>query len=254
MIRVLLIRHGETEWNKAHRLQGHSDIPLADSGVKQARITGGFVRAQNPQVAHVSTLIRTQQTFAEFGLELTPRIWNELREQNLGRWEGGYAAQIRDSEPEAFEGWRAGTYTPEGGETHQQLLERMTRAFFDIVRGTAEVSPTPSADLSFDVRTAVVVSHGAALRVLLEGLGLIDRHQFIPLTPASATAIDIPLHTGPVSSSLPAGGLDDEYDDAAEARLIRGLSDEQIQQQCRLRIINLSPELLNPAAAETAAL
>uniref|UniRef100_UPI001315153C hypothetical protein n=1 Tax=Nesterenkonia massiliensis TaxID=1232429 RepID=UPI001315153C len=69
-----------------------------------------------------------------------------------------------------------------------------------------------------------------------------------------ATVIDIPLHTGPVSSSLPAGGLDDEYDDAAEARLIRGLSDEQIQQQCRLRVINLSPELLNPAAAETAAL
>ena len=48
MIRILLVRHGETEWNKDHRLQGHSDISLAESGVQQARITGGFVRAPEP--------------------------------------------------------------------------------------------------------------------------------------------------------------------------------------------------------------
>ncbi|WP_152539288.1 histidine phosphatase family protein [Nesterenkonia sp. AN1] len=87
MIRILLVRHGETEWNKAHRLQGHSDIELSDSGALQARTTGAFIRAQQPSQAHVSSLVRTQQTFAEFGLDLTPRIWDELREQNLGEWE-----------------------------------------------------------------------------------------------------------------------------------------------------------------------
>ncbi len=246
MIRILLVRHGETDWNKTHRLQGHSDISLAESGRLQARTTGAFVRAQNPAKAYVSSLVRTQQTFAEFGLELQPQIWDELREQSLGEWEGAFAAEIRDAEPENFEGWRAGSYTPAGGESHADLQARMTRAFSDIVRSTAEIAPTASADLSFEVRTAVVVSHGAALRVLFEGLGLLDRRQFIPLTPAAVTVLDIPLTSGSVSSSLPNAGLDEEHDDDAEARAIRELTDAQIADHARLRLINLSPELQNP--------
>ncbi|WP_120002890.1 histidine phosphatase family protein [Nesterenkonia muleiensis] len=254
MIRIVLIRHGETEWNKDHRLQGRSDIPLADSGIQQARIAGGFVRAQNPQQGYVSSLVRTQQTFAEFGLDIAPTVRPDLAEQNLGEWEGGYAAEIRDDFPDQFEGWRAGSFTPAGGESHQELVTRMRGAFFDIVRHTAEIQPSPSTDLSFEVRTAAVVSHGAALRVLFEGLKLIDRHQFIPLTPAAVTVIDVPLHKGPVSSSLPKSGLDDHTDDDAEAALVRSLTDEQITDRCRLRLINLSPELLNPAAAESVAI
>ena len=254
MIRVLLVRHGETEWNKDHRLQGHSDISLAESGRKQAATTGAFVRTQNPRQAHVSSLVRTQQTFEQFGLDLQPHIWDDLREQNLGEWEGAYAAEIRDGQPEEFQGWRAGTYTPAGGESYEALVSRMKGAFFDIVRATAEAEPTPSSDLSFDLRTTVAVSHGAALRVLFEGLGLIDRAQFIPLTPAAVTVIDIPLHHGPVSSSLPRGGLEDETGEEAERRRIAALTDAEIEDLCRLRLINLSPELLNPAATESAAI
>ncbi|TLP71951.1 histidine phosphatase family protein [Nesterenkonia sphaerica] len=254
MIRIVLVRHGETEWNKAHRLQGRSDIPLAESGTLQAQITGGFVRAQTPQQGYVSSLLRTQQTFTQFGLDLQPSIRPDLAEQDLGEWEGGYAAEIRSRFPEQFEAWRAGTFTPAGGESYQQLVTRMRGAFFDMVRRTADISPSASADLSFDVRTAVAVSHGAALRVLFEGLQLIDRHQFIPLTPAAVSVIDIPLHRGPVSSSLPGGGLQDGHDLDAESALIRSLTDEQITELCRLRLINLSPELLNPASTDTVAI
>lgn len=251
MIRVLLCRHGETEWNKEHRLQGRSDVPLAETGSRQASITGGFVRAQNPRQGHVSSLMRTQQTYEQFGLRLTPRVWDELMEQNLGEWEGAYAAEIRDREPDEFIGWRAGTYTPAGGETMQDLALRMVRAFAAIVRGAAEIDATPSPDLGFPVRTVVVVSHGAALRVLLEHLDLIDRSQSIPLTPASVTVVDVPLTTGPVSSTLPKGGLDDERAAVQESARIAELSDEEIISMSRLRVLNLSPELLNPAAAET---
>lgn len=252
MIRILLVRHGETEWNKDHRLQGRSDIPLAASGAEQARITGGFVRAQNPQQGYVSDLVRTQQTYAEFGLDVAPKVVPDLAEQNLGEWEGWYGLEVRNQFPAEFEGWRAGTFTPKGGETHPALLARMKKAFFGIVRATAEIQPSPSVDLSFSLRTAVAVSHGAALRVLLEGLALIDRHQFIPLTPASVTVIDIPLHRGPLSSTLPQSGLDDEHPDDAEARAIADLTDEEITGLCRLRLINLSPELLHPGADTTA--
>lgn len=245
MIRVLLVRHGETPWNKDHRLQGRSDISLADSGREQATVTGGFVRAQNPRQGHASALVRTQQTYAAFGLDHPPRIWDTLVEQGLGEWEGAYAASVRDAEPEQFAGWRAGAYTPAGGETQQDLSDRMLAAFCEIVRATAETEPTPSPDLSFDVRTTVAVSHGAALRVLLERLQLIDRSQSIPLTPAAVTVVDVPLTTGPVSSSLPHGGLDD--DAARQAQQIAGLTDDEIIGQSRLRVLNLSPELLNPA-------
>lgn len=64
------------------------------------------------------------------------------------------------------------------------------------------------------------------------------------------TVIDIPLHHGPVSSSLPKGGLDD---DAGDQRIAE-LTDAEIEDLCRLRLINLSPELLNPAATETSAI
>lgn len=252
MIRILLVRHGETEWNKDHRLQGHSDIPLAETGTEQARITGGFVRAQNPQQGYVSHLVRTQQTYAEFGLDVAAEVVPELAEQNLGEWEGWYGLDVRTQFPKEFEGWRAGSFTPAGGETHPELLARMKGAFFNIVRATAGIQPTASVDLGFSLRTAVAVSHGAALRVLLEGLGLIDRHHFIPLTPASVTMIDIPLHHGPVSSTLPKSGLEEEHPDDAEARLIAELSDEEIAELCRLRLINLSPELLYPQADSVA--
>ena len=66
------------------------------------------------------------------------------------------------------------------------------------------------------------------------------------------TVIDIPLHTGPVSSTLPKSGLEEEHPDDAEARLIAELSDKQITELCRLRLINLSPELLHPEADSTA--
>lgn len=254
MIRILLVRHGETEWNKEHRLQGHSDIPLAETGSHQARITGSFVRDQNPVQGYVSPLQRTHQTFAEFGLDVAPQVLPDLAEQHLGEWEGWYGAEVREQFPEQFEGWRAGSFTPAGGESHPDLLARMKSAFFSIVRATSQIPPTPSVDLSFDLRTVVAVSHGAAIRVLLEGLGLIDRHQFIPLTPASVTIIDVPLHYGQVASSLPKSGLDDERSAEAEARLIAGLTDHQIAQLCRLRLINLSPELLHPGKTQSVAI
>src|SRR5699024_6244109 len=139
-------------------------------------------------------------------LEITPTVVDDLAEQHLGEWEGWYGLDVRTQFPEEFQGWRAGTFTPAGGETHPQLLARMKRAFFSLRLPTATVQPTASVDISFSLRTAGAVSHGAALRVLLEGLGLIDRHRLIPLTPASVTVIDIPLHYGPVASTLPKSG------------------------------------------------
>ncbi|WP_168198552.1 histidine phosphatase family protein [Nesterenkonia sp. NBAIMH1] len=251
MIRILLVRHGQTDWNNDGRMQGSTDIPLNEQGRAQARMIGGFVRQQNPAQAYVSTLQRTQQTYDEFGIDLLAAARADLVERNLGVWEGQRGKDVRAEAPEQFAAWRRGEFTPENGESHQELTDRITGAFFDIVRRTADAEVTESVDLSFPVRTAVIVSHGASLRVLMQGLGLVQSAQTSPLTNGAVSVLDIPLHAGPVSSTLPHGGFGD---DAETAEVIRGLSDSQIVEQSLLRVFNLSPELLNPAAVEDPAI
>lgn len=246
MIRVLLVRHGETEWNAAGKMQGRTDIPLSEVGMAQARAAAPIIAAQQPRSAHVSTLVRTQQTLEGFGLDLEPTVWDELAEVGFGEWEGRIGADLRRDYAEEFAQARTGEFTPAGGETIAAVTERMRRAFFEIVRGAADIEASGSADLGAEVRTVLVVSHGSALRLLLVSLGLTSMQTWTPLTNASTTIVDIPLQEGPVSSTLPNAGLTDGLDSAAEAELIRGLTDNQIQKAALLRTINLSPELVLP--------
>ncbi|GAA4829818.1 histidine phosphatase family protein [Garicola koreensis] len=244
MIRVILVRHGETEWNVDHRLQGQSPVDLAESGYRQARQSGRYVRAQNPVMGYVTPLERTRQTFDEFGLGFAPEVAADLIEQNLGEWEGMKTARARDEYAELYRSWKKGEGTPPGGEAPHSVLKRTTAAFCHIVRAAAEAQPTPSPDLSFAVRTVVAVSHGTSLKALMEGLGLIDRFSVISLTAAAISVIDVPLHAGPLSSSLPKGGAGISGGTEAEAQIIRSLTDEQIISYAKLRMFNLSPEVL----------
>lgn len=247
MIRVICVRHGETEWNRAHRLQGQSEVALAPSGVEQARAAGLYVRGQNPAAGYVSPLRRTHATFAEFGLGFEPAERPGLIEQNLGDWEGMKTAAAKSDYAELYKAWKKGEGTPPNGEDPAAVVERMRRAFFEIVRGAAELEPTPSADTDYDLRTVVIVSHGTSTKALLEGLGLIDRSHVISLTAAAISVIDVPLHGGPLSSSLPQGGAQIEGGPEAEAEVIRSLTDDQIAEYAKLRMYNLSPEVLAAA-------
>lgn len=244
MIRILLVRHGETEWNKTHRLQGQSSIDLAETGRAQAQAAGRYVRSQNPAQGYVSTLERTAQTYAEFGLDHAPEVMGDLSEQHLGEWEGMKTAQAKDAYPDLYKAWKSGEGTPPGGEAPEALVERMSAAFFRVVRAAADVPATQSADEKYPLRTAVVVSHGTSIKALLEALGLIDRTRVISVTAGAVSVIDVPLHGGPLSSSLPNGGLDESLSAGQEAEAIRALTDEQIRDYAKLRMFNLSPEVL----------
>ena len=248
MIRILLVRHGETDWNKTHRLQGQSAIDLAESGRVQAVAAGRYVRAQHPTRGYVSPLARTAQTFAAFGLDFEPEALTGLAEQHLGDWEGMRTADAKSRYPELYKAWKTGEGTPPGGEAPEVLVDRMKQAFFHVVRAAAESPATESVDLGHPVRTAVVVSHGTSLKALMEALGLIDRSRVISLTAGAISVIDVPLHGGPLSSSLPQGGLDATLSADQEAQRIRVLSDAQIQDYAKLRMFNLSPEALAPPA------
>lgn len=250
MIRVICVRHGETEWNKAHRLQGRSDVALAPSGLQQAQAAGLYVRTQNPTAGYVSPLKRTHATFAEFGLEIEATEVPELIEQGLGDWEGMKTAAAKSECAGLYQSWKRGEGTPPNGEEPGAVVERMRRAFFGIVREAADLEPTPSVDTNYPLRTAVLVSHGTSTKALLEGLGLVSRSDVISLTAAAISVVEVPLHGGPLSSSLPAGGAQLEQGPEAEAETLRGLTDEQIARYAKLRMYNLSPEVLAAAAGQ----
>src|SRR5699024_8648636 len=143
-------------------------------------------------------------------------------------WEGMKTARAKDEYSELYPSWKKGEGTPPGGEAPKDVLERTARAFCQMVRDAADAEPTPSPDLSFDARTVVAVSHGTSLKALMEALGLIDRFSVISLTAAAISVIDVPLHAGPLSSSLPKGGAGISGGPEEEAKIIRSLTDEQL--------------------------
>lgn len=104
---ILLIRHGETEWNASGRFQGSKDISLAEEGVVQAKFLKE--RLQNDfDIVYASPLSRAMET-AEIiceGTNLNPIPEDGIKEIGFGSWEGLTIDQIRDQYPEEFNIWR----------------------------------------------------------------------------------------------------------------------------------------------------
>ena len=90
MTEIIIIRHGETEWNKTGRFQGHSDIALSQEGRAQAAALGRNLAVDDVDAIYASDLTRAMETAAplakRFGLEVIPDA--ALRELNFGAWEG----------------------------------------------------------------------------------------------------------------------------------------------------------------------
>lgn len=159
-MRILLARHGETAWNAEGRYQGQEDIPLSETGEKQARRLGERLRDVRIDRAISSPLTRTYHT-AQFALgELRSSMLmldNGLMEIAHGTWEGKLAAEIGAEDGDRFRAWRE---TPEkvkmpNGESLKQVAERAWPAFAGACEGM-------EAD-----ETLLVVSHDAVIRVIL---------------------------------------------------------------------------------------
>ena len=166
MKRLILVRHGQTDWNVARRLQGASDIPLNDTGRAQARAArdGLWAELSPAPLVVASHLDRAQETARILceGRGIDVKADARLGERAYGVWEGLEADQREIDFPEEFARWQAG-HEPriDGYETHAQLAKRVLEA---------AVEWTDAAPEGADV---VFVSHGSAGRMLLlEMLGL----------------------------------------------------------------------------------
>jgi glucosyl-3-phosphoglycerate phosphatase len=149
-VRLVLWRHGQTQWNVDGRFQGQTDIPLDETGERQAERAARLLAALRPTAIFSSDLTRASATAAPLaritGLPVTPE--KDLRERYGGLWEGLTDTEIRERYPVEHSQWR-----PPEGETSAAVAERACTAMERIAD-----SLTPGA-------LAVVVSHGAALRL-----------------------------------------------------------------------------------------
>ena len=154
--RLVLWRHGQTDWNTSGRFQGQADIPLNATGLEQARDAARVLTTLGPVELWSSDLTRTRQTSAALtevtGLE--PRLDERLRKVHVGTWEGLRGDEIRAVEPEAWAGLRRGEDVRRSstGETVSEVGERVAGALVEI----AAQAP--------DDATVVVTTHGLAGR------------------------------------------------------------------------------------------
>ena len=144
---VVLVRHGETEWSRAGKHTGRTDVPLTEEGRRQAEAVGAALRGRDFALVLTSPLGRALETcrLAGFGDRAHPR--GELMEWDYGAYEGRTTAEVREERP-GWTLWRDGV---PNGETIEQVGERVDRVL-------GEVRPLDGDALLF--------AHGHVLRVL----------------------------------------------------------------------------------------
>jgi broad specificity phosphatase PhoE len=119
-LRLYIARHGETDWNAEHRLQGFTDRPLNDTGRRQAAELADVMNGVRLDAIYSSTLSRSRDTAqAVAGARMTVRPLPALRERNYGKFQGG-----SDTDPEYLKRMNVWDDSMDGGESLNQLLAR----------------------------------------------------------------------------------------------------------------------------------
>ena len=156
--RLLLVRHGKTEWNGLSRFQGKSDIPLNDEGKCQAELLAARLEGWGPDALFSSPLSRARETaeiLSSRSSGLSPVFLEELSEIGFGQWEGRSIHEIESADPQSFHRWKDSPFDcpPPGGESFASVESRVRSALDEI--------------LSKDGDRVVVVSLGGILRAML---------------------------------------------------------------------------------------
>lgn len=168
--RLILLRHGETDWNASGRMQGHLDIPMNATGERQARAAATALAERHHIGSIVSSDLSRAQGTARALAEATglPVSTDQrLREINVGEWVGLTLADILASDKKVAEALHRGEDVRRSatGENSTELGERIAGALRDIVEQTD------------DGETVAVVTHGMAARfgaVFFAGGGFAD--------------------------------------------------------------------------------
>jgi phosphoserine phosphatase len=162
MTRIILVRHGQTEWNRVERFRGRADVPLNETGLSQAEATGlriyGEWQLSAVYSSPLSRAVKTAEAIAKY-FDLTVETQPGLVDINYGEWQGLSPDEVRDRWPAELDAWY---HQPDqaiipGGETLAQLLGRGIRTVNELSARHAE-------------QTIVLVGHTVINRIILLGI------------------------------------------------------------------------------------
>jgi broad specificity phosphatase PhoE len=197
---ILIARHGESDWNRTKRWQGHADRPLTERGREQARALAERLGHIELDAVYSSDLQRARDTAAVVAesQELELRIEPDLREVDVGSWSGLTRAEAEERFPEGFARWSAGFPGWEDGETYDDMTKRVLAAVDRIATAHA------------DERT-LVVSHGGPIRAMHAAALELDIHAYRRLRPVEPNArlSAVCVVEGRLTELCPANEIDD---------------------------------------------
>ena len=154
---IILIRHGETEWNKVRKYQGHMDIELNDWGRQQAGEAAKELANLEVDYFASSDLKRARETAEIIASFHNNNIteFKKLREMNFGDWEGKGFKEIKNNNPDEFQKWLDDPikYSPPAGETLKEFQKRVLEVFNTI--------------LAKDFNRNAIITHGGVIMIFL---------------------------------------------------------------------------------------
>jgi 2,3-bisphosphoglycerate-dependent phosphoglycerate mutase len=150
------MRHGETDWNREDRFQGHADPPLNDAGHTQARELAERLAGEPIAAVYASPLRRAFETADAIAVPHGLAVQQEpgLREVDVGSWTGLTREEVEQRDPEGYRRWLAFGQGWGDGESYDALGERVIATLVTVAA-------------SFDGDTVAVVTHGGPIRATL---------------------------------------------------------------------------------------
>lgn len=184
-----IVRHGQTSWNAERRIQGQLESELDETGIEQAKKRGADFKGMDLHAIYSSSSIRTRQTTKNImGSRDEPVTFrDDLREVNLGVWQGQLWADIEKAHPEMVEAhWKAlPSFNVEGAENFREVQIRGVSAIESIISTHKNAEPHDNI---------LVVSHGAIMKSILchyAQIPLTDMHTLPSLPNCVHCIIDV---------------------------------------------------------------
>lgn len=182
--RLVMLRHGQTEWNAGSRMQGQIDTDLTELGRAQAVAAAEVLAKRQPLRIVSSDLRRAFDTAMALGERtgLTVDVDERLRETHLGDWQGLNHLQVDEMAPGARLAWRDDArWAPHGGESRVDVAARSLPVVTELVAGQPEWGSDGDGDAD---RPVVLVAHGGLIAALTAGV------------------LDLPVDTWPVLGGM----------------------------------------------------